>query len=56
MFRNEFPILEYDGVSDNIIEPSHLIDKIEMPEQVVMCFYTEVIEKLLNERKLNTTT
>lgn len=52
MLNKEFPILEFDKVSDNIIEPSKFIEKIDMSERVVMCFYSEVIEKLLNEGKL----
>lgn len=52
MLNKEFPILEFDKVSDNIIEPSKFIQKIDMSERVVMCFYSEVIEKLLNEGKL----
>ncbi|HBL49807.1 MAG TPA: uridine phosphorylase, partial [Firmicutes bacterium] len=52
MISKEFPILEFDGVSENIIEPSKFIKKIDMPEQVIMCFYSEVIEKLAEEGKL----
>jgi len=52
MLREEFPILEFDGVTDNIIEPSKFAKKIHMPEEVVMCFYNEVIEKLKDEGKL----
>lgn len=52
MLNNKVPILEFDGVSENIIEPSKLVKKIEMSERVIMCFYNEVIEKLLNEGKL----
>ena len=52
MNKNEFPILEFDGISDNIIEPSNFIKKTDMSDRVVMCFYSEVIEKLVNEGKL----
>lgn len=52
MISKEFPILEFDGVSENIIEPSKFIKKVDMPEQVIMCFYSEVIDKLLKEGKV----
>lgn len=48
----EFPILEFDGVSPNIIEPSSYIKSIDIPEQVIICFYQEVIDKLLKEDRL----
>ncbi|GFZ33310.1 purine-nucleoside phosphorylase [Clostridium zeae] len=52
MIKKEFPILEFDGVSANIIEPSKFIQKIDMSDRVVMCFYSEVIEKLVRDGKL----
>lgn len=52
MISKEFPILEFDGASENIIEPSKVVKKIDMPGQVIMCFYSEVIEKLVREGKL----
>lgn len=47
MLKNNIPILEYDGTSPNIIEPSKFIKKTDISERVVMCFFSEVIEKLL---------
>lgn len=52
MNKKEFPILEFDGVSNNVIKPSNFIKPIDIPEQVVLCFYSEVIEKLKIEKKL----
>ena len=52
MIKKEFPILEFDGVSANIIEPSKFISKIDISDRVVMCFYSEVIEKLVRDGKL----
>jgi hypothetical protein len=49
MLKKELPILEFDRVSDNIIEPSKFIKKVDMSDRVVMCFYSEVIEKLVND-------
>ncbi|MCD4712457.1 MAG: nucleoside phosphorylase [Clostridiales bacterium] len=47
-----YPILEFDGESENIIEPTGFIKPIEMSEHVVMCFYSEVIERLIAQGKL----
>lgn len=52
MIKKVFPILEFDGVSDNIIEPSKFLEKIDISERVIMCFYSEVIDKLVNEGRL----
>lgn len=52
MDNKEFPILEFDGISPNVIEPSNYIKQIDIPEQVVICFYEEIIKKLLKEGKL----
>ncbi|HSL86267.1 MAG TPA: nucleoside phosphorylase [Bacteroidales bacterium] len=49
---NTIPLLEFDGKSDNIIEPSKFIKNIGIPESVVMCFYSEVLEKLSSENRL----
>lgn len=50
--KKEFPLLEFDGVSNNIIEISKLVDKIDMSDRVVICFFNEVIGKLAKEGKL----
>lgn len=52
MKKESIPLLEFDGSSRNIIEPSQFIRNIGLPESVVMCFYAEVIEKLLKENLL----
>lgn len=52
MLEMEYPILEFDPVSENVIEPSKVIRKADIPEKVVMCFYSEVIERLCKEGKL----
>ena len=47
----EFPILEFDSVREAIIEPSRLIRSIDAPEHCVMCFFREVVDKLVSEGK-----
>lgn len=43
--KKEFPILEFDNASNAIIEPKKVIQKIDLPEQVVICFFNDVIER-----------
>ena len=50
--RDVFPILEYDDSEQAIIEPSRIIQKIVMPEHVVLYFFNDVIERLRDEGKL----
>lgn len=49
--KKEFPILEFDS-AEGIIEPGKLISRIDMPENVVICFFNDVINRLKNEGKL----
>jgi uridine phosphorylase len=46
---NEFPILEFDDSSPAIIEPSRTIAPIEISEYCVICFFQEVIDKLVQD-------
>lgn len=50
--EKEFPILEFDDTVNAIIEPKKIIQKIDIPENVVICFFNDVIERLKNEGKL----
>lgn len=50
--KKEFPILEFDDTSNAIIEPKKIIQRIDIPEHVVMCFFNDVIERLGNEGRL----
>jgi purine-nucleoside phosphorylase len=47
----EFPILEFDSDKSAVIEPNKIFKKIDMPKNVVLCFFNDVIEKLRNEGK-----
>jgi len=44
-----YPILEHDPTCEAFIEPSRVIKKRDMPERCVVCFFTEVIEKVVVE-------
>jgi uridine phosphorylase len=50
--KKEFPILEFDSNRNAIIEPHKVIEKIDIPENTVICFFQDVIEKLKNEGRL----
>ena len=44
-----YPILEYDSTREAFIEPSRVIRPREMPEHCVICFFREVVDKLVIE-------
>lgn len=46
--RKRYPILEFDATSVAIVEPSHVIKPIDVPEHCVVCFFREVIAQLYN--------
>jgi uridine phosphorylase len=45
-----YPILEYDPTREAFIEPSKEIKKRDMPEHCVICFFKEIIEKIVSEK------
>jgi len=45
-----YPILEHDPTRTAFIEPSKVIQPRDMPEHCVICFFREVIEKVVAER------
>ncbi len=48
----EFPILEFDGEREALIEPSRIIDAIDIPERCVLPIYHTVIDKLARASRL----
>ena len=44
-----YPILEHDTASNAFIEPSSVIRPRNMPEHCVICFFREVIDKVITE-------
>lgn len=50
MLKKEFPILEFDEDKNAFIRPANLIKPIpNMPERCVLCFFSEIIEKIIKE-------
>jgi uridine phosphorylase len=47
-----FPILEFDSSSAAIIEPSRVIQPIDVPAHCVLCFFQDVITALYQENRL----
>ena len=51
MIKKEYPILEFDPTPKALLEPSEHTEKIDMPENSVVCFFSEVIEKISSSGK-----
>jgi uridine phosphorylase len=49
MIRDDAPILEFDPSPTAVIEPNEVIDPIDVPPRVVLCFFQDVIEKVVAE-------
>ena len=44
-----YPILEFDSAPEAFIEPSKIIRARDLPEHCVICFFREVIDKVIAE-------
>ncbi len=44
-----YPILEFDSTPEAFIEPSKIIRACDLPEHCVICFFREVIDKVIAE-------
>ena len=44
-----YPILEFDPTPEAFIEPSRIIRPRDVPEHCVICFFKEVIERIVSE-------
>lgn len=49
MEKNTYPILEFDGNKEAILEPSNLVEPMDVPEHCLVCFFADVIEDLQKE-------
>ncbi len=49
MIGKEFPILEFDGEKAAMIRPENIIQPVDISETCVLCFFSEAIEKILEE-------
>lgn len=46
----KYPILEHDPTPEAMIEPSKVIRKRDMPEHCVICFFKEVLDRIVIEQ------
>jgi uridine phosphorylase len=51
MKRELYPILEFAGKGEAILEPSHLVQPMDVPEHCVICFFAEVIQWLVETQE-----
>jgi len=49
--KEKYPILEFDPNPDAIINPEVEIDPIDIAERCVICFFKDVLEKVIKEHK-----
>ncbi|UCD44168.1 MAG: hypothetical protein JSV27_08505 [Candidatus Bathyarchaeota archaeon] len=47
MKRREYPILEHDTAEEAVIEPSKVIEPIDIADNCVICFFQDVIDGLM---------
>jgi uridine phosphorylase len=47
MTYHDIPILEFDSANDAALDPHRLIERIDMPEHCVVCFFQDVIAELI---------
>jgi uridine phosphorylase len=45
MFKKEYPILEFDDSKEAVIEPSKILEPIDIPEHCILAIFKEVIDK-----------
>jgi uridine phosphorylase len=45
----DYPILEFDETPEALIEPSKIIQARDLPEHCVICFFKEVLDKVVEE-------
>ena len=51
METQDFPILEFDSSREAILEPSALVQPMDVPEHCVICFFAEVIDWLVETQE-----
>src|SRR4249919_3386391 len=49
MQRDDAPILEFDPSPTAVIEPSEQVAAMDVPDHVVLCFFQDVIAKVVEE-------
>src|SRR5262249_37372548 len=47
MTYHDIPILEFDPANEAVLDPHRLVERIDMPEHCVICFFQDVIAELI---------
>jgi uridine phosphorylase len=48
----DYPILEFDPSAKAVIEPGLVAGKADVPERVVVCFFRDVLDKVIADRRV----
>jgi len=48
---SDYPILHFDPAREAVIEPANLIEPADVPEGAILCYFTEVIERLWGDER-----
>lgn len=51
MTESPYPILEFDPAKEAMVEPARVIHKRDVPEHCVICFFKEVIDEVVAEKR-----
>jgi uridine phosphorylase len=51
MFKKKYPILEFDEDKEALIEPSKIIEPIDIPKHCVLPIFHEVVDKLVEGKR-----
>ncbi len=51
MKPSSYPILEFDSEREAMIEPARVYKQLDVPEHCVICFFKEVIDKIVDEKQ-----
>lgn len=51
--RREYPILEFDEAREAVLEPARLVAARDVPGRAVVCFFQDVISRLVQQQKLS---
>lgn len=49
MINKDFPILEFDQDRNAFIRPERLLEPLDISQRAVLCFFSDAIEKILEE-------
>jgi len=49
MRHEAYPIMEFDPAREAVIEPASVIERVDVPEHCVVCFFREVVDGLCRQ-------